>query len=151
MNTRAFSTCIRLSNIKSNTIVQFRNYKKLSVYETPDIPELQDLPERQYYDSYHQTEKGKVYDVKPFKFLCKAGRAYDWCPCGHSRNQPFCDGTCKNERLRITMKPIRFICRSTREYWFCNCKQTEHRPFCDGSHKNPEVQNSTPTVKPPRL
>ena len=41
----------------------------------------------EFHSSLNQPEKGKVYDKKPFKFLCEKGKAYMWCSCGHSKTQ----------------------------------------------------------------
>jgi hypothetical protein len=30
---------------------------------------------------------GKIYDKKPFKFTCIAGKEYFWCACGQSHTQ----------------------------------------------------------------
>jgi len=87
-----------------------------------------------------QTEKGKIYDKKPFKFTCIEGKSYFWCSCGWSKTQPFCDSSHKNPHLRLTMKPVRFISPETKEYTFCNCKQTNKRPFCDGTHMKESIQ-----------
>lgn len=92
-------------------------------------------------------EDGHVHDKKPFKYLCKEGRAYNWCSCGWSRNQPFCDGTHKRTQLKIQNRPVRFDCTETKEYWFCNCKHTSTRPFCDGTHKQERVRNKESTIK----
>ncbi|XP_055374540.1 CDGSH iron-sulfur domain-containing protein 3, mitochondrial [Condylostylus longicornis] len=89
--------------------------------------------------SQHQ-ENGAIYDKKPFKLNLTEGKMYAWCLCGKSKNQPLCDGTHKNEFLKIKHRPIRFQVEKTGEYWLCNCKQTKHRPFCDGTHKQPEIQ-----------
>merc|ERR1711911_134915 len=105
---------------------------------------LTDVPDTNAVSSFHnasnQEQKGKIYDKKPFKFMCQKGKSYFWCSCGHSKNQPFCDGTHKSPFLKITMRPVRFVPTETKEYWFCNCKQTSSRPFCDGTHRDPEIQ-----------
>lgn len=49
--------------------------------------EITDLKEKQIYPEYEQTEYGIVYDKKPFKYQCIAGKAYVWCSCGHSHKQ----------------------------------------------------------------
>lgn len=79
---------------------------------------------------------GHVHDKLPFKYHCKAGRAYMWCSCGWSKTQPFCDGSHHDDRYKISNRPLRFECKETKDYWFCQCKQTKVRPFCDGSHNN---------------
>lgn len=86
-------------------------------------------------------ELGHIHNKKPFKYHCKAGRAYIWCSCGWSRTQPFCDGTHVNQKLKIDNRPVRFDCTETKDYWFCQCKQTMNRPFCDGSHTTDLVKN----------
>lgn len=70
-----------------------------------------------------------------------------WCSCGWSRTQPFCDGTHKNEKLKISNRPLRFECQETKEYWFCQCKQTNTRPFCDGSHNSDFVKQAKATFE----
>jgi len=85
-------------------------------------------------------EKGKIYDKKPFMVEVKKGKTYMWCACGHSRKQPFCDGTHRSPFKKIVQRPVKFVSDEDKEVWFCMCKQTDHRPFCDGSHKHPDVQ-----------
>ena len=48
---------------------------------------ISDLKAKQLYPEYEQTEYGIVYDRKPFKYQCIAGKAYFWCSCGHSHKQ----------------------------------------------------------------
>lgn len=92
------------------------------------------------------SEQGNIYNKKPFKYRCEAGRVYMWCSCGWSHTQPFCDGTHMNRKFKIQNKPIRFECVETKEYWFCQCKQTRDKPFCDGSHNLEAVQEANSTV-----
>ncbi|XP_027200478.2 uncharacterized protein LOC113794562 [Dermatophagoides pteronyssinus] len=108
---------------------------------------ISDLKAKQLYPEYEQTEYGIVYDRKPFKYQCIAGKAYFWCSCGHSHKQPFCDGTHRNEHLKIKLKPLRWDCNETKEYWFCNCKQTKHPPFCDGTHRQKSIQDGPSTIR----
>ncbi|XP_031832647.1 uncharacterized protein LOC116426990 [Nomia melanderi] len=95
---------------------------------------------KEYYSANSQKQNGKIYDTKPFKFTCIAGKKYSWCLCGYSHTQPFCDGTHRNQFLKITQRPIRFVVKETKSYWLCNCKQTSNRPFCDGTHMNYETE-----------
>ncbi|KRT83888.1 hypothetical protein AMK59_3235, partial [Oryctes borbonicus] len=55
-----------------------------------------------------QKENGIIYDKKPFRMPLEAGKRYSWCLCGRSKKQPLCDGTHKNQQLKIKQKPIRF-------------------------------------------
>ena len=48
-------------------------------------------------------EKPIVAAREPFKVDVEAGKAYFWCACGRSKNQPFCDGSHKGTGL--TPKP----------------------------------------------
>lgn len=87
------------------------------------------------YSASKQSKNGRVYDNKPFKTRCEAGKTYSWCLCGYSKSQPYCDGTHRHPHIKITQRPVRFSVAKTQDYWLCNCKQTSNRPFCDGSHK----------------
>ena len=53
--------------------------------------EITDLPGKELYPEYNQTEKGVVYDKKPFKYSCIEGKAYVWCSCGRSHKQVIID------------------------------------------------------------
>lgn len=99
---------------------------------------------KEVYSASLQKDNGVIYDKKPFKFLCEEGKIYHWCLCGHSKRQPFCDGTHNNIFLKIKIKPIKFTVTKTKEYWLCNCKQTTNRPFCDGTHKRQDIQDKRP-------
>ncbi|OAD55387.1 CDGSH iron-sulfur domain-containing protein 3, mitochondrial [Eufriesea mexicana] len=119
--------------------LKYRNIRRYckNVKEDMEIP-TNSLKE--YYSANDQTNNGFIYDNKPFKFTCIAGKTYSWCLCGRSNKQPFCDGTHKNIHLKIKQKPIRFAVTETKDYWLCNCKQTSNRPFCDGTHLKESIQ-----------
>ena len=53
-----------------------------------------------------------------------------WCACGHSKSQPFCDGS--HEGTDFT--PYSYTAEKDRTLYFCGCKQTKGVPLCDGSH-----------------
>ncbi|GJQ81957.1 hypothetical protein Trydic_g20422 [Trypoxylus dichotomus] len=131
---------INLRPILNKCTLQRVNYSKKS----SEIPKnaIQDL-----ISADAQKENGIIYDKKPFKTALEAGKRYSWCLCGRSKNQPFCDGTHKNQQLKIKQKPIRFEVSESKEYWLCNCKQTNNRPFCDGTHKQPHVQEGTSVIR----
>ena len=76
-------------------------------------------------------EKAVVAQKAPFKVDVEAGKAYFWCACGRSQNQPFCDGSHKGSGLT----PQQYKAEETKAVWLCGCKQTRTRPLCDGSHK----------------
>ncbi len=99
-------------------------------------------------DNTH-TEFGFVYDKKPFRVEVKKYHVYDWCGCGTSSLQPFCDKNCEHPKLKRFMKggPVKYIAPRDADVWFCNCKQTKNRPFCDGSHRSAEIQEEYVSAK----
>jgi len=60
-----------------------------------------------------------------------ADRNYAWCTCGHSTDQPFCNGTHKKVK---GSPPTIFSVSEDKEAYLCTCKQTKNPPYCDGSH-----------------
>ncbi|GAB1598253.1 CDGSH iron-sulfur domain-containing protein 3, mitochondrial-like [Argonauta hians] len=107
-------------------------------------------PETPKFINEHSVDgppKGKIYDKRPFRLELEANKWYSWCTCGHSKRQPFCDGTHKVMEGTSFKKgnlkkyvPLRFKVETTKDYWLCNCKQTDDRPFCDGTHKREDIQ-----------
>ena len=69
------------------------------------------------------------------------GKVYFWCACGHSKTQPFCDGSHKEANSGITnpggrFKPIRLSVEFPQKVWLCMCKHSKNGPYCDGTHNN---------------
>lgn len=77
------------------------------------------------------TDLPKIAATTPFPVECEGGKAYFWCACGLSANQPFCDGSHKGTGIT----PVRHVPESDGKVWFCGCKQSARAPLCDGSHK----------------
>ena len=84
---------------------------------------------------------GAVNDIKPAKITVEKNHVYEWCGCGRSHSQPFCDTTCENLywKKNIVGGKISYIAPKSGDIWFCLCKHTKNRPFCDGSHRNEEI------------
>ncbi len=68
----------------------------------------------------------------PYPTDVEAGKTYYWCACGHSDNQPFCDGSHKGTGF----EPVAFTAEKSETVYACGCKQTSDRPFCDGTHQS---------------
>ncbi|MBI3873169.1 MAG: CDGSH iron-sulfur domain-containing protein [candidate division Zixibacteria bacterium] len=60
----------------------------------------------------------------------KAGRI-EWCHCGRSKNQPYCDGSHEVTDIR----PIVVDLTEDRVVKWCGCQHSGNKPFCDGTHK----------------
>lgn len=120
-------------------LLKYQNIRRYSKPAEMDM-EIPKNELKDYYSANDQPENGAIYDPKPFKFTCVAGKMYSWCLCGRSNKQPFCDGTHRNQFLKIKQRPIHFTVSKTKEYWLCNCKQTSNRPFCDGTHLREDIQ-----------
>lgn len=67
----------------------------------------------------------------PYAVDVEAGRTYQWCACGLSGRQPFCDGSHRGGPFR----PVAFTAQASETLWFCGCKQTGAQPLCDGTHE----------------
>lgn len=66
----------------------------------------------------------------PYAVDVEKGETYYWCSCGHSKNQPFCDGSHQG----TDFQPVAFTAEKTETVYLCGCKKTGNQPFCDGSH-----------------
>ena len=58
------------------------------------------------------------------------GVEYLWCGCGHSKSQPFCDGSHSGTEFRPKMIKVGEAMR----LYLCGCKRTTDAPYCDGTH-----------------
>ncbi|XP_019405806.1 PREDICTED: CDGSH iron-sulfur domain-containing protein 3, mitochondrial [Crocodylus porosus] len=76
----------------------------------------------------------------PYQVDLEAGKLYAWCACGHSKKQPFCDGSHKKATPSIT--PLRFKLDEPKTAWLCGCKHTQSPPYCDGTHKEEFIQKA---------
>jgi len=75
-------------------------------------------------------EEPKVAQKSPYAVEVEEGKTYHWCSCGHSTNQPFCDGS----HIGTAFTPVTHTAEKSGTVYFCGCKHTKTPPFCDGSH-----------------
>ena len=66
----------------------------------------------------------------PYAVDVEAGKAYAWCACGRSQNQPFCDGSHQG----TDFKPISVTAKRNQKLFFCGCKHARKGALCDGAH-----------------
>ena len=76
------------------------------------------------------SEAPKIAQKAPIAIDVTAGKAYFWCSCGQSKNQPFCDGSHKGS----SFAPMKFEATEDKKVFFCGCKHSSKAPMCDGSH-----------------
>jgi CDGSH iron-sulfur domain-containing protein 3 len=75
-------------------------------------------------------EKPIIAGLKSIKLEMEPGE-YAWCACGHSKIQPFCDGSHKV----TSIKPVKTIIKEKGLVKWCSCKMTHTPPFCDHTHR----------------
>ena len=56
----------------------------------------------------------------PIPVDVEEGKAYFWCSCGKSENQPFCDGSHQGSEFA----PVPYKAEATKTVFFCACKKT---------------------------
>ncbi len=76
--------------------------------------------------------KPLVAQLTPYFIDVEEGRSYEWCACGRSVNQPFCDGSHDGTGI----EPVSYTAETTRRVLFCGCKATKRKPICDGAHNS---------------
>lgn len=74
----------------------------------------------------------KIAATTPCKVVLEAGKTYYYCTCGHSANQPWCDGSHKGTGFA----PKPFTAEKDGNAFLCQCKHSGNAPFCDGSHSS---------------
>eukprot|EP00069_Balaena_mysticetus_P008839 bmy_06086T0 len=75
----------------------------------------------------------------PIKVELAAGKTYRSYVCGHSKKQPFCDGS---HFFQLTgLSPLKFKAQETRMVALCTCETTQQPPYCEETHKSEQVQS----------
>jgi inosine/xanthosine triphosphatase len=77
-------------------------------------------------------DESRIAGRKPIVLSLSKGQAVAWCSCGHSTNQPWCDGSHRGSSFR----PLVFTPEADGPAALCACKRSQGSPFCDGSHKH---------------
>ena len=67
----------------------------------------------------------------PFVVEVEAGKTYQWCSCGQSDIQPFCDGSHEGS----SFAPVEYTATESGSVEFCGCKHSANGALCDGSHE----------------
>ena len=78
------------------------------------------------------SDEAKIAQKAPYSVEVEAGETYYWCACGHSKNQPFCDGSHQGTGF----EPVAFTAEKSETAYLCGCKRTANKPFCDGTHSS---------------
>jgi CDGSH-type Zn-finger protein len=71
----------------------------------------------------------KIASRTPYVIDCAPG-TYAWCACGHSKKQPYCDGSHAGSGMVPKIEKL----DTARKVAWCGCKRSCNKPFCDGSH-----------------
>lgn len=78
-------------------------------------------------------KKPFVPDVKPVEVNLEEGKTYEWCACGLSGAQPFCD----HSHFGTTHQHgVTFTAEKSGPAKLCMCKNTKTPPYCDGTCGN---------------
>jgi CDGSH-type Zn-finger protein len=119
------------------TLKPNKSNKESSLDDISDFPQQETiaLPESIFYPEgrYRPPSQPLYAGYYPINVYLYRGKKYDWCSCGHSWNQPFCNGQCK--WLITRCRPITFNVKESGYYKLCNCKVAANAPFCDNTHK----------------
>ncbi|MCX6350703.1 MAG: CDGSH iron-sulfur domain-containing protein [Bacteroidetes bacterium] len=57
---------------------------------------------------------------------------YNFCTCGLSSNQPFCDDSHRG----TDFTPLKVVIEEAKRVSWCACKYSKTLPFCDHAHRD---------------
>jgi CDGSH-type Zn-finger protein len=113
-----------------------KDKKSIEKYWCAECKNSKIVPTIPQYAPY--TVKGLLADV-----------TYNYCTCGRSKEQPWCDHACDShvdEEGIPYFRPLPFKLKKPQSiHLICGCRYSSHIPFCDGYHG---VMEPNPT-KPP--
>ena len=72
-----------------------------------------------------------IAQKSPYPVPVEAGKTYQWCSCGRSKSQPFCDGSHQGTGFL----PVAYTAGKDGTVYFCGCKQSSTGALCDGTHQ----------------
>ena len=109
---------------------------RVSMDDVTDFPEQRIIPlpeSRPYEEGRYRPPSMPAYSgIYPTHIYLHRGKTYDWCSCGHSQINPFCDGQCK--WIVTRNRPVTFNVKQSGYFKLCNCKMSANAPFCNGTH-----------------
>lgn len=76
-----------------------------------------------------ENEQPRIAQRRPYVFEMEPGE-YHWCACGHSQDQPFCDGSHAGTKFR----PQKVTISERKMVAWCGCKRSQTGALCDGAH-----------------
>jgi len=91
-------------------------------------------------------DKPKIAGRQPVKVDLQKGEHKNWCACGLSSSQPYCDGSHRSTDI----KPVTFEAQQDGEAYLCMCKQTKTPPYCDGTHATLKQEDDPPRKSAPQ-
>ena len=75
----------------------------------------------------------QVVALEPKRVEVEEGKAYFWCACGFTKNEPWCDGS---HKAASTIRPVKWVAPKSGIANICACRHTKRpgRVLCDGGH-----------------
>ena len=101
----------------------------------PEMNTVELMESRPYEEGKYRPPSMPTYaGIFPTHIYLHRAKSYNWCSCGHSQLNPFCDGQCTWIITRC--RPVTFNVSESGYYKLCNCKLSSNAPFCNGTHQH---------------